>query len=133
MFKFLNFFLFKVNYHKKIIFWTVFGCGSNRIPLGSNRVLLTTWVRTGYCGVHGRMAPPPSFKSLWTNFRVIICTELPKTDETNEINNFGNLLRTWTFNGKLINLVKCKMYTWHLTLDTRHLTCRHECKLKGQS
>ena len=29
--------------------------------MGSNRVLLTTWVRTGYCGVHGRMTPPPSF------------------------------------------------------------------------
>ena len=31
---------------------------------GSNRVLLTTWVRTRYCGVHGRMAPPPSMNLL---------------------------------------------------------------------
>jgi len=34
--------------------------GSNRLPRGSNRILLTTWVLTGYCGVHGHMAPPPS-------------------------------------------------------------------------
>ena len=35
--------------------------GSARIPRGSDRVLLTTWVWTGYCGVHGRMAPLPSY------------------------------------------------------------------------
>ena len=38
--------------------------GSNRVSKGSNRVLLTiTWVRTGYCVVHGRMAPLPSFNT----------------------------------------------------------------------
>ena len=31
--------------------------GWNRVSRGSNRVLLTIWVRTGYCGVHDRMAP----------------------------------------------------------------------------
>ena len=38
--------------------------GSNKVSKGSNRVLLTiTWVRTGYCVVHGRMAPLPSFNT----------------------------------------------------------------------
>jgi len=38
--------------------------GSNRVSKGSNRVLLTiTWVRSGYCRVHDRMAPLPSFNT----------------------------------------------------------------------
>ena len=31
---------------------------------GLNRVLLTTWVRTGYCGAHVRMAPLPRARRL---------------------------------------------------------------------
>jgi len=34
--------------------------GWNRVSRGSNRVLLTTWVGAGYCGVDCRMAPPSS-------------------------------------------------------------------------
>ncbi len=32
--------------------------GWSRLLRGLNRVLLITWVGTGYCGVHGRMPPP---------------------------------------------------------------------------
>ena len=42
--------------------------GSIRILQGSSRVLLTTWVRTGYCGAHGRMAPI----SLIPNFQLYL-------------------------------------------------------------
>ena len=42
--------------------------GSIRILRGSSRVLLTTWVRTGYCGAHGRMAPI----SLIPNFQLYL-------------------------------------------------------------
>ena len=37
--------------------------GLTSLLRGLDRVLLTTWVRTGYCGVHGRMAPLPSCTS----------------------------------------------------------------------
>ena len=51
-FHFLNYFFFKSIINKSLFLSSLL-LASKRIPRGSGKVLLTTWVRTGYCWAHG--------------------------------------------------------------------------------
>ena len=53
-------FSFWRQFNKKFLFLSSLLLDSKRIQRGLGRAGLTTWVRTIYCGAHGRIAPSPS-------------------------------------------------------------------------